>query len=69
MLTVFWDIGPCSLVEVDRRFRGAYLRTAFFKANHRAIAQKAVIFILAAVRIYNLTLITCVPKQIVNENI
>jgi hypothetical protein len=20
----FWDIGPCGLVEVDRRFRGAY---------------------------------------------
>jgi hypothetical protein len=22
--TAFWDIAPCSLVEVDRRFRGAY---------------------------------------------
>jgi hypothetical protein len=23
-VTAFWDISPCSLVEVDRRFRGAY---------------------------------------------
>jgi hypothetical protein len=23
-MTAFWDIAPCSLVEVDRRFRGAY---------------------------------------------
>jgi hypothetical protein len=22
--TVFWDVAPCSHVEVDRRFRGAY---------------------------------------------
>jgi hypothetical protein len=23
-ITVFWDIAPCNLVIVDRRFRGAY---------------------------------------------
>jgi hypothetical protein len=23
-MTVFWDVAPCSLVEVDRHFRGAY---------------------------------------------
>jgi hypothetical protein len=23
-MTVFWDVAPCSLAEVDRRFRGAY---------------------------------------------
>jgi hypothetical protein len=23
-LKAFWDIGPCSLVEVDRRCRGLY---------------------------------------------
>jgi hypothetical protein len=23
-ITAFWDITPCSLVEVDRRFRGVY---------------------------------------------
>jgi hypothetical protein len=22
-MTVFWDVVPCSLVEIDRRFRGA----------------------------------------------
>jgi hypothetical protein len=23
-MAVFWDAAPCSLIEVDRRFRGAY---------------------------------------------
>jgi hypothetical protein len=23
-MTVFWDVEPCSLLEIDRRFRGAY---------------------------------------------
>jgi hypothetical protein len=23
-MAVFWDVAPCSLVEVDRRFRGTY---------------------------------------------
>jgi hypothetical protein len=23
-MTAFWDIAPCSLVEVDRRFTGTY---------------------------------------------
>jgi hypothetical protein len=23
-MTVFWNVAPCSLVEIDRRFRGAY---------------------------------------------
>jgi hypothetical protein len=23
-MTAFWDIAPCSFVDVDRRFRGAY---------------------------------------------
>jgi len=23
-MTAFWDIAPCSLVEVDRRLKGAY---------------------------------------------
>jgi hypothetical protein len=23
-MTVFWDVAPCSVVEIDRRFRGAY---------------------------------------------
>jgi hypothetical protein len=23
-MAVFWDIAPCSLVDTDRRFRGAY---------------------------------------------
>jgi hypothetical protein len=23
-MTFFWDIAPCSLAEIDRRFRGSY---------------------------------------------
>jgi hypothetical protein len=23
-MTVFWNVAPCNLVEIDRRFRGAY---------------------------------------------
>jgi hypothetical protein len=23
-MAVFWDIAPCSLVKIDRRFKGAY---------------------------------------------
>jgi hypothetical protein len=23
-ITVFWDVAPCNLVEIDRHFRGAY---------------------------------------------
>jgi hypothetical protein len=23
-MATFWDLAPCSIVEVDRRFRGAY---------------------------------------------
>jgi hypothetical protein len=27
-MTVFWDFAPCSLVEIDRRFRGALMMEA-----------------------------------------
>jgi hypothetical protein len=27
-MTVFCDVAPCSLVEIDRSFRGAYCLTA-----------------------------------------
>jgi hypothetical protein len=33
-MTVFWDVAPCSLVEVYRRFRGAYF------LHHGATSQK-----------------------------
>jgi hypothetical protein len=41
-MAVFWNVAPCSLVEVYRCFRGATI-------------QKIAIFILAAVRTLNLT--------------
>jgi hypothetical protein len=39
-ITVIWDFVSCSLVEVDRRFRGAYCLH-----HHGAASQKTVIFI------------------------
>jgi hypothetical protein len=54
-MTAFWDIAPCSLVDVDRRFRGAYClhhqsnphrplkRRSTPTRLHGAISQKAVI--------------------------
>jgi hypothetical protein len=48
-MIVFWDVAPCSLVEVYRRFRGDCC------LHHRAAtSQKTVIFILAAERTWNL---------------
>jgi hypothetical protein len=62
-MTAFWDRGPCSVVEVDRRFRDAYClyhqgdegdnmnkRRPTSTKLHGAIAQKAVTFILVTVR-------------------
>jgi hypothetical protein len=25
-MTVFWDVAPCSLIEIDRRFKGVYFK-------------------------------------------
>jgi hypothetical protein len=58
-MTAFWDVAPCSLVEVDRRFRGfislmkavrASQTSVYFYETNGATSQKAIIFILAAVR-------------------
>jgi hypothetical protein len=47
-VTALWDIVPCSVVEVDRRFRGAY------SLRHQGpISQKVTTFI--AVRTSNFT--------------
>jgi hypothetical protein len=63
--TVFWDMTPCSLVEVDRLFSGAqclhhnlwlcwqYVRLKRLSAStrlHGVISQKTVFFMLDAVR-------------------
>jgi hypothetical protein len=54
----FWNIAKSSLSGVDRRFRGAYwLPNRGDKSSlHGAISQKVLIFILAAVITWNLTL-------------
>jgi hypothetical protein len=56
-ITAFWDIPPCSLVEVDRRFRAvALIKYAHLKRRstltilYDAVPLKAVIYTLAAVR-------------------
>jgi hypothetical protein len=69
-MTVFWDVAPCSLVEVYRRFTSAYclhhksLIVLMMEAIsisetstrlHCATSQKIVIFLLAAVRTWKLT--------------
>jgi hypothetical protein len=81
-MTAFWDIAPCGLVKVDRRFRDAYclylqgslpwLWGQYAPLNRRststrlygAIPQKALIFILATVRTWNLTFVTLLWKQL-----
>jgi hypothetical protein len=44
-MTDFWDIALCSLIGVDRRFRGAYLlrHQATPTGRRRSISQKALI--------------------------
>jgi hypothetical protein len=50
-MTVFWDIAPCSFVEVNRRFGGTYcLHHQGDVMTSRRCIQKAVIFLLAAMR-------------------
>jgi hypothetical protein len=58
-MAVFWVVGPCSLVEVYRRFRGALMMEAgsisetlvnFYQTTQCATTQKTAIFIPAAVR-------------------
>jgi hypothetical protein len=48
-MDVFWDVALYSLVETDRRFRGAYC-IHYQGRLHGTTPQKAVIFVLAAVR-------------------
>jgi hypothetical protein len=59
----FWDTAPCGLVELDRRFRGAYClhhrdqyaslkRRSTTTRPHGVISQKALISIMIRVLIY-----------------
>jgi hypothetical protein len=68
---VFWDVALCSLVEIDRHFRGAYCLqgylpddggsnisetlVSFYETTWHKIPED-VIFILSAVRTGNLTI-------------
>jgi hypothetical protein len=68
-IVALWDIAPCSVIEVDRRFRGAYCLHCRFdvggsthlrnigllQQDNSTICQKAVIFKLAAMRTLKLT--------------
>jgi hypothetical protein len=48
-MTVFWDVAPCSLVEIDRSFRGAYclhhqgdrpeMSVSFYQTTRRNIPE------------------------------
>jgi hypothetical protein len=46
-VAVFWDVAPCSLVEIDRRLD---VLTASIIILHGATSQKTAIFTLVAVR-------------------
>jgi hypothetical protein len=44
-MTVFWDVAPCSLVEIDQYFRGAYC--LHHQGTHAgATSQETVTFII-----------------------
>jgi hypothetical protein len=64
-IAAFWDTAPCSIVEVGRHLRDAYClhqsaliieavraseTSVYFNNTTGAVSQKAIIFILAAVR-------------------
>jgi hypothetical protein len=59
-MSVFWDAAPCSLVQRDLRFRGAYClcrhlkRRSISKSQQGSRSQKTDIFILAIERISGL---------------
>jgi hypothetical protein len=49
-MAAFWDVVPCVVVEIYRRFRGAYClycQGDEIIRQHGAIFQKAAMFILA----------------------
>jgi hypothetical protein len=43
-MAVFWDVAPCSLIGVYRRFRGAYCLSSRPDDGRRATTQKTAIF-------------------------
>jgi hypothetical protein len=68
-IIAFWDIAPCSLVEIDRRFRGVYClhqgdglwrqyaslkRRSTSVRLHGAVFQKAIILIYQQVHVGSL---------------
>jgi hypothetical protein len=46
MMTIFWDIAPCSLVETDRRCRGAYCLNHQGNTLNKLIEQTGTEYIL-----------------------
>jgi hypothetical protein len=65
-MAVFWDVAPCSLVDIDRRFRDAYclpwwwrhwapLKCRWVSTRlHVVTSQKSAVFIRSTVRTWNL---------------
>jgi hypothetical protein len=52
---IFWDVAPCSRVEVDRRFRAPLKSRSISTWLYSATSQKTLNFILTAMRTWNLT--------------
>jgi hypothetical protein len=51
-MTAFWDTASSSLVEVNRRFGGAY---CLYNQGDNHLSQNIIIFMLVAARTLNLT--------------
>jgi hypothetical protein len=47
-MTAYWDIAPCSLVEVDRRFRGAY---SLYHQDDRAPPHDSNVYIIGGIKL------------------
>jgi hypothetical protein len=55
-MALFWDIAPCSLAKTDRLFRSTcWLYHQGIPMQQSTTYQKTAIFILVALRIWNLT--------------
>jgi hypothetical protein len=63
-MAVFWDVAPCSFVDIERHLIGACClhhqggtlkRRPVSTSLHDATSQKTVIFILVPMRILNFT--------------
>jgi hypothetical protein len=49
-MAVFWDVAPCSLVDIDQRFRGAYGLLNFLSPEEGSENNFRQVVVLIAIR-------------------